>query len=121
MELHALISALRKSWNKDTCHLSISNNWSKDNRAYGQCVVTALIVQDYFGGEILHCEHTHHHWNKISSGEEIDLTKEQFSLGTKICIDDKPSREYLLNNPGAIKSKTMERYLLLKMRVDANF
>ncbi|MGV8162845.1 MAG: YunG family protein [Candidatus Nanoarchaeia archaeon] len=120
MDLSTLTAALRKSWNKDTCHLPISNNWSNKNRALGQCIVTALIVQDYFGGEILHCKHTHHHWNRISTGEEIDLTKEQFPPGTKICVDDINTRDFLLTNPGAIKSETLKRYLILKESVEKN-
>jgi len=39
---------LRRSWSPET-----SSGWTRDNPASGQCGVTALVVHDKFGGEIL--------------------------------------------------------------------
>ena len=39
---------LRRSWSIET-----SSHWTHDNPASGQCGVTALVVHDKFGGEIL--------------------------------------------------------------------
>src|SRR6185436_2032868 len=39
---------LRRSWSIET-----GSGWQPDNPASGQCGVTALVVQDKFGGEIL--------------------------------------------------------------------
>lgn len=49
MQDHAerLYYALRKSWSGETSSL-----WSRENPARGQGNVTALVVQDIFGGEI---------------------------------------------------------------------
>lgn len=49
-KLDALTSALQKSWSADT---SSTPRWTETNRAKGQCAVTACVVQDYFGGDIL--------------------------------------------------------------------
>ena len=73
MKLPILITALQKSWNKDT-------SYYKDycekcsNPAYGQCAVTALVAQDYFGGQIIGCfvEGKRHYFNQID-GQDIDL------------------------------------------------
>jgi hypothetical protein len=83
-----------------------------------QCAVTALIVQDYFGGDLLRCPMTDggsHYWNRLPTGEEVDLTKDQLDH-----IAGKPiweevvvrNREYVLSYPD-----TAIRYELLKSRV----
>ncbi|SDH97061.1 hypothetical protein SAMN05216338_1015168 [Bradyrhizobium sp. Rc2d] len=40
--------ALRKAWS-----LSTASQWTTDNPAAGQCNVTALLIHDLFGGELL--------------------------------------------------------------------
>jgi hypothetical protein len=40
--------ALRKSWS-----LASARQWTAENPAAGQCNVTALVVHDLFGGELL--------------------------------------------------------------------
>lgn len=81
MKLSELEAVLRKCWTKETCGHS---EWTPENPSRGQCFVTALVVQDYFGGEILITlvntpGSTGYHWyNRLPSGEEIDFTKGQF-------------------------------------------
>ena len=41
-------SALRKSWSLATAH-----QWTLENPAAGQCNVTALLVHELFGGDLL--------------------------------------------------------------------
>jgi hypothetical protein len=49
--------------------------------------VTALVVQDLFGGELLLAEVRNadgsrqgmHYWNRLADGVELDLTREQFT------------------------------------------
>lgn len=117
MDINLLAEALRKSWSKETCYLPYQKDWSIQNPAFGQCAVTALIVQDYFGGKILYCKHFHHYWNQLPNGEEIDLTRSQFGNEVKLCVDAIVSREEILESDSAKKVKTLERYLLLKNRV----
>lgn len=41
-------SALRKAWSLQT-----ASQWTPDNPAAGQCNVTALLIHDLFGGDLL--------------------------------------------------------------------
>lgn len=118
MDINRLAEALYKSWSKETCFLAYQKDWSHKNPAFGQCAITALIVQDFFGGEILYCKHYHHYWNRLPNGEEIDLTRSQFGNEVRLCVDGNASREYILESDSAKKAKTLERYLLLKNRMN---
>ena len=68
MNIKILKKALLNSWGKDTCYSKMENEWSFSNPSYGQCYVTTLIVNDYFGGKILKAKFedgTGHFWNLI--------------------------------------------------------
>ena len=105
--------ALKRSWNKKTCYPPIKKQWTKENPALGQCAVTALIVQDFFGGEILFCKHQNHFWNQMPDSDKthIDLTRSQFPLSAVICLDSTVVRQDLLYSEEALKAKTLTRYL----------
>lgn len=78
-----LSGALRKSWGKDTAW----KNKGEKGKPDGQCFVTALIVQDFFGGDILRHDFGNgdiHFWNRLPNGKEIDLTSGQFPDGDGI-------------------------------------
>ncbi|MFF2554593.1 hypothetical protein ACFVUS_26570 [Nocardia sp. NPDC058058] len=84
--VEALRGALEQSWSADT---SSSASWSEGNRAKGQCAVTACVVQDYLGGDILNSvatlpsgETVSHYFNVID-GRRVDLTERQFPSGTE--------------------------------------
>src|ERR1700724_3464771 len=47
----ALVARLAQAWSRDTS--SDAEHWSASNPAWGQCAVTALIVQDLLGGHLL--------------------------------------------------------------------
>jgi len=121
-ELSRLEVALISAWSKETS--SDSQNWFPENGAWGQCAVTALIVNDYFCGKIVWANVTlidgrniSHYFNYIN-GVEVDLTRRQFPSGAVIPAGvDKTkgfstTREYVLSY-----QPTKERYELLKERV----
>src|SRR5215510_1420343 len=66
---------LRKSWS-----LASARQWTKENPAAGQCNVTALLVHELFGGELLKTRlpEGDHFYNWIS-GHRYDFTESQFS------------------------------------------
>ncbi len=67
--------ALYKSWSLQT-----ARQWTEVRPFDGQCNVTAAVVQDIFGGEILKTpwnEQTDHYYNRIE-GKVYDLTDDQF-------------------------------------------
>lgn len=117
---------LQNCWSKET---SVdSKNWTNENPAYGQCAVTALIVNDYLGGDIVWSYATFPNGTKIShyfnniGGIEIDFTKEQFPKETVILKgvaktkEFNSTREYILSY-----DSTKIRYELLKEKVKGFF
>ena len=52
--LSNLRSVLRDCWTEATSYDPAG--WSRSNPAWGQCAITALIVQDNFGGELMYAE-----------------------------------------------------------------
>jgi len=68
-------AALLRSWSG-----SSSAQWLAGNPARGQCNVTALLVNECFGGEILKTPlpEGDHFYNRID-GKRVDLTGSQFA------------------------------------------
>jgi hypothetical protein len=84
--------AVRQSWSPDTCPPESRARWNPDNPSWGQCGVTAMVLNDLLGGELIRGEvieagggfHDYHWWNRLGTGVEIDLTREQFQQGEVI-------------------------------------
>lgn len=122
MDLNTLEKILLKSWSKDTSYCP--DKWNELNPSFGQCAITALIVNDYFGGDIVWSEALLPNGQKIShffnmiNGEEVDLTRSQFPKGTivpkgaekKKGFDS--TRDYLIS----YENKN-SRYVALKRKV----
>ncbi|MCP3443305.1 hypothetical protein [Bradyrhizobium sp. CCGUVB14] len=68
-------SALRKAWS-----LSTASQWTADHPAAGQCNVTALLVHELFGGDLLKTPLPagDHFYNRIE-GRRYDFTASQFA------------------------------------------
>ena len=125
LTLSELEEAVKNSWAKETS--SDPGNWSEGHPAWGQCAVTALVVNDYVGGEIVWAEakipdgrSISHYFNRKDE-TEIDLTRSQFPQGTVIPegVEKKKqyasTREYVLSFPA-----TQQRYRILKQKVEGN-
>ena len=67
--------ALRKSWSPAS-----GRQWTAENPAAGQCSVTALLVYELFGGELLKTSTPEgdHFYNRIG-GCRYDFTDSQFT------------------------------------------
>lgn len=108
-----LESALAAAWSPETS--SDPSGWSPANPAWGQCAVTALVVQDYLGGELRRglVGTVSHYWNVLPSGQEVDLTIDQFGRPKPTVRDvvDR-TRSYVLSFPD-----TQVRYEILSVRV----
>ena len=115
--LAQLESVLKKVWSKETCYFKSLEDRKYENPCIGHCTITALIVQDYFWGDIVFCNHQDHYRNKLPNGEIVDMTKNQMWEKEICCVDEKCDRTNLLENHKSIQAKTKERYLLLKHRV----
>lgn len=71
---------LKNAWCKESCSPSLRENWPNGNIAKGQCFVTAVAVQETFGGEVFELkisEQEIHYYNVID-GEIVDLSSGQF-------------------------------------------
>lgn len=65
---------LKQCWSKRSC-----SRWSDDNPARGQCGVTALVIQEQFGGDILKTNvDGEWHFYNVVDGIKYDLTIDQF-------------------------------------------
>lgn len=115
-----LEKALEQSWGRETS--SNPSKWSSDNPAYGQCAVTALVVQDVFLGRLLRVvaispdEKVSHYYNELPAPKGVvDLTRRQFPKGTTFTAPEYRERDYVLSNP-----ETAARYDILIRKVAAN-
>ena len=100
MEIECLKILLNNAWKQDTCSPELRNEWSEDNPSLGQCAITALIVNDIFGGKIMRCMASSgsHYYNLIND-KIIDLIIEQFQGEIpKYEEGQERTRENLLSN-----------------------
>ena len=82
LTLAGLESAIRASWSLQTCDPTDAPFWPSGDPSRGQCAVTALVVHDLLGGELLEAEVDHadgsrqgfHYWNRFA-GVDVDLTR----------------------------------------------
>ena len=115
MEIGELKHILFNCYCQNTCSPGLKNEWSIDNPSLGQCAISTLIVNDYFGGKIMRCMTSSgsHYYNLIDN-EIVDLTVEQF-LGKipNYSLSEERTREYLLSN-----ENTKRRYLVLKKSIE---
>ncbi len=110
--------ALEKSWSRDTAYHKDAPNWTAENPALGQCAITALLFNEFFGGNIFSGASENgvvHYWNK-KFGIKIDLTKQQFDKKLKFDNITKWDREDLLKT-----GDVQDRYNLLKRRTLQNY
>jgi hypothetical protein len=111
VDAERLAIALRRAWDAETSNDPVA--WSPSNPALGQCAVTALVVQDYFGGELLRAEvaGVSHYWNQLGD-RTVDLTREQFAEFNP-SPPDRRTRQYVLSNED---SQRRYRRLAAKVR-----
>jgi hypothetical protein len=103
---------LADAWAARTSHDAAG--WAPERPSYGQCAVSALVIQDIFGGELMRGEFDggSHYWNRLCNGFEIDLTRSQFDRVPDFRDIAVQSRSYVLSYPA-----TVVRYSLLRARV----
>ena len=120
MRLIQFCALVSRAWSRETASPSCQGQWDPANPAYGQCAVTALLVQDRFGGDLLRTvaeNRGSHYYNRLPNGWEVDLTRSQFPPDQRFEPADARTREYALDSPGAVAARTRERYELLKAAV----
>jgi hypothetical protein len=114
--------AIRESWSLDTAEEE--DGWTPENPSRGQCDITALVVQDLLGGDILGADVyldgeriEGHMWNRLVSGVEVDLTRAQFRRGETIGEPRIGRRTSAIADPEHPRYHRYEAYLVLSERV----
>jgi hypothetical protein len=118
LTLREIETAMRDAWSAETCD-PVDQPWSPHNPARGQCGVTALVLHDLLGGELLSAEVRYadgsrqgmHLWNRLPGGFDVDLTRDQFGDHEKVGLPQ------VLERPDGPPVRCAEQYELLKSRV----
>lgn len=80
-------------WSAETCAPRMRAEWSPENKTRGQCSITAFLMQDIFGGEVLGVpmkDGNFHCFNRVGDCV-FDLTSEQFG-DIRLDYADRPAQ-----------------------------
>ncbi len=112
MSIEKIRDTLLECYSKDLCYPKMQCSWNNDNKHFGMSLITALIVNDYFGGNIckIYVAGISHYYNLIDN-EIIDLTSKQFNFN----IDYKNYE--IINREKILTEDTKYRYNILKKRL----
>ncbi|KPI17919.1 hypothetical protein OV450_7975 [Actinobacteria bacterium OV450] len=119
--LEEIETAFQRSWAADTSHPPVITGirWTPDNPSWGHCDVTALVLNDLLGGDLVLAEvymdgtqEGYHYWNRLESGLELGLTRGQFRQGEVVTAGQVVKRP-----PGRLLPRRWDEYLLLRERV----
>jgi hypothetical protein len=104
-----LYRAIARVWSADTS--SPTGVWSPANPAQNHCSITSLVVQDFFGGEILSTKTSGGtHFYNLIDGAKWDLTVSQFS-------EPEPYDDTRSSREAALADTSDEKYALIKARL----
>jgi len=112
-----LEAAFKKSWSQETVNPEIDEKWSAANPALGQCVPTALVVNDLYGGRLIYDKKNYHIWNELPDGSEQDFSRQQFLIPTALGIYKYKSRHEILSDETSLGTNLTARYNLLKAKI----
>ena len=103
-------------WCEYSCAPRLRPEWSPKNKTLGQCSITAILVQDIFGGEIygIPLENGGYHCYNAIGDVVFDLTSEQFGGAplTFACENPQSREEHFTSR------EKFERYLYLKKELE---
>jgi hypothetical protein len=103
--LSSLPAVFQECWRRETSYEP--EKWSPENPTHGQCAITALVIQDLLGGDLLRAkaDGADHYWNRLPGCRELDLTRDQFGSTVTLAAPEVVSRDYVLSF-----SSTVRRY-----------
>lgn len=120
--LEQVIDALRHSWSYETTF--DHPGWSEQNPARGQCQVSSLVMQDYFGGELRRYQvlgeglDERHYCNVLDGGVVIDTTASQYTTPVQLTILPVELGEFAsIRDKRLSDDETRGRYELLAQKV----
>ena len=110
-----LYDALIQLWCAETCAPRMRAQWAAQHPSWGQCSITAFLVQDIFGGKVygvLRPGGNYHCYNVIGSSV-FDLTSEQFG-DERLDYTENPEQ---LRSVHFAKAEKAQRYQLLREKL----
>ena len=112
MNIKNIQKVLLECYSKDLCYLKVQCDWNENNRCFGMCAITSLIINDYFGGDIckIYVDGISHYFNLIENNI-VDLTKDQFNRE----MDYKDYK--IMDREKILTDDTKNRYITLKARL----
>ena len=108
---------LSSCWCADTCAPRMRADWTQENKTYGQCSITAFLLQDIYGGKVYglpNGDGSFHCFNE-AGGCVFDLTSEQFG-DRKLNYEDCTLQDRKLH---FAKAEKLQRYEKLKAMLQA--
>jgi hypothetical protein len=120
--LQELTAALHDSWSGETCF--VSDDFTAENPARGQCVVSSLVVQDYYGGDLRRYRTFYdgheemHYCNILPDSTVLDTTASQYQTPVTLEILPVELKGFTtIRDKRLADNETRERYELLKQKV----
>ena len=112
MNIESIQKELLECYSKDLCYPKVQDDWNENNKCFGMCAITSLIINDYFGGDIckIHVDGISHYFNLVEN-KIIDLTSSQFNHEMDYKNYEIIEREKILSED------TKNRYNILKARL----
>ncbi len=112
MNIKNIQKVLLECYSKDLCYPKVQCDWNENNRCFGMCAITSLIINDYFGGDIckIYVDGISHYFNLIENNI-VDLIKDQFNHE----IDYKDYK--IMDREKILTDDTKNRYITLKARL----
>lgn len=112
MNIENIKKVLLECYSKDLCYPKVQDGWNENNKCFGMCAITSLIINDYFGGDIckIYVEEISHYFNLIEN-KVIDLTSGQFNHE----INYKGYQ--IIDRKKILTDDTKNRYNILKIKL----
>lgn len=104
-------------WSNDSTFPDNAKGWSSENKAFGQCAPTSLVVNDMFGGRMIYDKANFHIWNELTDGTQQDFSRVQFKDKRTFSVYKYKIKEEMLNDEIGLRTNLLGRYSLLKNRV----
>ena len=108
----------QSAWGKDTVNPDALQEWSEENKALGQCAITALVVYDLYGGKMAYNRENYHIWNELPDGTQQDFSRCQFKDDRVFTITKYKTKEEILHDENGQRTNIIPRYELLKKRFE---
>jgi hypothetical protein len=113
-KIEKIEKALKTAWSKETADPDTKGKWSEENKAFGQCAITSVLIYDLFGGRMIYDKANFHIWNEFPDGSQHDFARSQFTYNRIFTVYKYKTREDILYDERGKKTHIEERYKKLK-------